>query len=242
MSLSFAELIIYLLPGFLGLWVFKGIIQENLDNRTESTQIAIALLFGITGLLALFALSFIFETKYFSVKTLRLSDEIILGDNLYFWTSYLVLCIFTLSAGTICGYLNVKGLSVTRLLAKLVTRSQRLPEKVPSESSLRVMINELRSDSELLLARVYPLSEGRENAIVGWLSNYSDTEKQINLNVLELSYVVEDINKRLDMQPHRCCINYDSGTVIEIFEWNEDTAKKFYEYEMKEYREKIHLP
>ena len=49
MSLSFAELIIYLLPGFLGLWVFKGIIQENLDNRTESTQIAIALLFGITG-------------------------------------------------------------------------------------------------------------------------------------------------------------------------------------------------
>ena len=242
MSLSFAELIIYLLPGFLGLWVFKGIIQENLDNRTESTQIAIALLFGITGLLALFALNFIFELKYFSVKALRLSDEIILGDNLYFWSSYLMLCIFSLLSGTICGYLNVKGLSLTRLLSKLVTRKMKLPEKVPSESSLRVMINDLRSESELLLARVYPLAEGRDKGIIGWLSNYSDTERQVNLNLLELSYVVEDINNRLDMQPHRCCINYDSGLVIEIFEWNEDTARRFYEYEMKEYREKIHLP
>ena len=28
MSISFPALLIYLLPGFLGLWVFKGIVQE----------------------------------------------------------------------------------------------------------------------------------------------------------------------------------------------------------------------
>ena len=242
MSLSFAELIIYLLPGFLGLWVFKNIIQENLDNRTESTQIAIALLFGITGLLALFALSFIFEMKYFSVKALRLSDEIILGDNLYFWTSYLVLCIFTLSAGTICGYLNVKGLSLTRLLSKLVTRSQRLPEKVPSESSLRSLINDLRSESELLLARVYPLGESRDKAIIGWITNYSDTEKQINLTRIEMPSVISGINKELDSQPRQCCINYDSGVVIEIFEWDYEKAQRFEKDLRETYCKKVDLP
>lgn len=242
MSLSFAELIIYLLPGFLGLWVFKGIIQENLDNRTESTQIAIALLFGITGLLALFALSFTFEVKYFSVKALRLSDEIILGDNLYFWTSYLVLCIFTLSAGTICGYLNVKGLSLTRLLSRLVTRSQRLPEKVPSESSLRSLINDLRSESELLLARVYPLGESRDNAIIGWLTNYSDTEKQINLTRIEMPSVVSGISEELDNQPRQCCINYDSGVVIEIFEWDYEKAQRFEKDLLETYCRKVNLP
>ena len=242
MSLSFAELIIYLLPGFLGLWVFKNIIQENLDNRTESTQIAIALLFGITGLLALFALNFIFEMKYFSVKALRLSDEIILGDNLYFWSSYLMLCIFSLCAGAICGYLNIKGLSVTRVLSKIITKSQRLPEKVPSESSLRAMINDLRSESELLLARVYPLAEGRDKGIIGWLSNYSDTEKQVNLTRIEMPCVISGINEELDKQPRQCCINYDSGIVIEIFEWDNEKARRFEKDLRETYCRKINLP
>ena len=37
-------MLIYLLPGFLGLWVFKNMVQEDIDRRGESTQIAIALL------------------------------------------------------------------------------------------------------------------------------------------------------------------------------------------------------
>ena len=43
MSISFSELILYLLPGFMGSWVFKRIVQENMDKRSESTQIAIGL-------------------------------------------------------------------------------------------------------------------------------------------------------------------------------------------------------
>lgn len=242
MSLSFAELIIYLLPGFLGLWVFKNIIQENLDNRTESTQIAIALLFGISGLLALFVMNFIFELKYFSVKALRLSGDIVLGDNVYFWSSYLMLCIFSLLSGTISGYLNVRGLSITRLLSRMITQATKLPEKVPSESSLRVMINELRSESELLLARVYPLAEGRDKAIIGWLTNYSDTENQVNLTRIEMPCVVENVNKVLDMEARQCCINYDSGIVIEIFEFDEKKARRIEKKFREAYREKIQLP
>mgnify|MGYP006916103004 CR=1 FL=1 len=61
MSLNFSELIIWLLPGFLGLFVFKRIVQEDIDKRGESTQIAIALLFGIlsVGLLHLIHRGFI---------------------------------------------------------------------------------------------------------------------------------------------------------------------------------------
>lgn len=242
MSLSFAELIIYLLPGFLGLWVFKNIIQENLDNRTESTQIAIALLFGLAGLLALFAFNFFLDIKYFSVKSLRLSGDVILGDNPYFWSSYLMLCAFSLVAGTICWYLNVKGLTITRLLSRAVTRITKLPEKVPSESSLRVMINDLRFESELLLARVYPLAEGRDKAIIGWLTNYSDTEKQINLTRIEMPCVISGISEELDIQPRQCCINYDSGIVIEIFEWDYEKVQRF-ERDLREtYCEKVNLP
>ena len=153
-----------------------------------------------------------------------------------------MLCIFSLCAGAICGYLNIKGLSVTRLLSKIITKSQRLPEKVPSESSLRVMINDLRSESELLLARVYPLAEGRDKGIIGWLSNYSDTEKQVNLTRIEMPCVIKNINEVLDMEARRCCINYDSGIVIEIFEFDEKKARRIEKNFREAYRKKIQLP
>ena len=37
MSMNFAELVLYLLPVFLGLWVHKRIVQEDIDSRGEST-------------------------------------------------------------------------------------------------------------------------------------------------------------------------------------------------------------
>ena len=52
MSLTFAELIVCLLPGFLGLWVFKRIVQEDIDKRGEFTQVAIALLLAISAFFA----------------------------------------------------------------------------------------------------------------------------------------------------------------------------------------------
>ena len=35
MSISFPALLIYLLPGFFGLWVFKNIVQEDLNKRLK---------------------------------------------------------------------------------------------------------------------------------------------------------------------------------------------------------------
>ena len=104
------------------------------------------------------------------------------------------------------------------------------------------MINELCSESELLLARVYPLAEGRDKAIIGWLSNYSDTEKQVNLTRIEMPCVVENINKVLDMEARQCCINYGSGIVIEIFEFDEKKARRIEKKFREVYREKIQLP
>lgn len=69
MSINFSELVILLLPGFLGLWVYKRIVQEDIDKRSESTQIAIGLLLGISAFCMLFLinkfLSFIGSFDYY---------------------------------------------------------------------------------------------------------------------------------------------------------------------------------
>ncbi len=80
MSISFPALLIYLLPGFLGLWVFKNIVQENIDNRGESIQIAIALLFGISAIILLSGLNIALSAwpcvaNYVSPKALQATKD-----------------------------------------------------------------------------------------------------------------------------------------------------------------------
>ena len=76
MSITFSELILYLLPGFLGLWVFKRIVQEDIDKRGESTQIAIGLLLGISGLFILFLINKFLVCKYISFHLFHIFDQL----------------------------------------------------------------------------------------------------------------------------------------------------------------------
>ena len=95
MSISFPALLIYLLPGFLGLWVFKNIVQEDIDKRGESTQIAIALLLGISAIACLCVVNFVLSwcpglAEYFSPKALQATsddDRMLMNWDAKFWLS-----------------------------------------------------------------------------------------------------------------------------------------------------------
>ena len=243
MSISFSELILYLLPGFLGLWVFKRIVQEDIDKRSESTQIAIGLMLGISGFFALFLVNKILNCDYISPKSLKLSDTMNFGDSFQFWISYLVLCILSLLSGVLWGYLSEKGITLTRYFSSRISRILGTAVKVPSESALRILVNTLIKEynTDKFLARVYSLGD-KENSVIGWITSYSDTEKELVLTRLELSSAISDLNDRLDVQPRQCCINYESGIVIELFDWNTEKMSKFDERIRKKYREKITSP
>ena len=79
------------------------------------------------------------------------------------------------------------------------------------------------------IARVYSLNESSKNSIIGWITNYSENEKEINLTRLELCSVLPDLNDKLNKQPRQCCINYGSGMVIEIFDWKKEKTQRFIE-------------
>lgn len=257
MSLTFSELILYLLPGFLGLWVYKRVVQEEIDARSESTQIAIGLLLGLSGLFMLFLLNRMFLcfigrtdeireiSRYISLESLRLSDRggsYNFCNDVHFWSSYITLCILSSISGSVSGYLNERGLSITRYISRKTTQKLGLPEKVPSESALRILVNRLHKPTELMLARVYKLGESREEAIIGWVTGYSDVGNEILLTRLELFRAVEDMNKRLELQACESCINYDSGIVIEIYDFEEGKMKKFEEDIRRKYREHVKAP
>lgn len=135
MSISFPALLIYLLPGFLGLWVFKQSVQEDIDKRGESTQIAIALLLGIFAIFLLFAVKFILSPFTF------LAEYISSDKN--FWLPYILLCILAIFSGGIWAFISEKNIAPTRIVAHYVCNMLKHGEKLPCESAMRALIDEM---------------------------------------------------------------------------------------------------
>ena len=147
MSMNFAELVLYLLPGFLGLWVHKRIVQEDIDSRGESTQVAIGLLLGMCGIGLLFLLHEMLEAisvylpnvhdvaVYVSPASLRLVDDggyLSMVQDVKFWSAYVMLSVLCLLSGTMSGYMCETGRSLTMLLANTVNRALKHPTKTSS--------------------------------------------------------------------------------------------------------------
>ena len=104
---------------------------------------------------------------------------------------------------------------------------------------MRRLINLSLEKTKMVLVRIYPLSEGVTKGKIGWLMGYSEQEKDITLSRVELFEVFPEINERLNKQPHDICVNYGTGMVIEIFDFEEEKMKRFEEGMRKKYQEKI---
>ena len=253
MSISFPALLIYLLPGFLGLWVFKGVVQEDIDQRSESTQIAIALLLGISAIASLFLLNFMLGfspsfAEYFSPDALQpkgVGDghevQLILTGDMKFWTSYITLCFLSLLCGALSAWVREKGFSLTWILSDAVNRRLNRWVSRPCESGMRALIDEMREKGhEPSLVRVYSLIGGRDMALIGWWDGYSEKDNELKLSFLECCEAASDLAKDFDLQTRRCLVNCESGIVIEFLDTDESQAACFEEYAKGMYREKVH--
>ena len=253
MSISFPALLIYLLPGFLGLWVFKNSVQEDIDKRSESTQIAIALLLGISAIGLLFLVKFILSfspslSSYFSPDALLPKDvgtenevQMILSDDMKFWTSYMTLCFLALLCGALSAYLREKGLGLTWILSDVVNKRLKRWIKRPCESGMRALVDEIREKgNEPSLVRVYSILGGRSTSLIGWWDGYSEQDKELKLSLLECCDAAADLEKEFDLQTRRCLVNYESGMVIEFLDIDEMQAEGFEKYVKEMYRETVH--
>ena len=253
MSISFPALLIYLLPGFLGLWVFKSIVQEDIDQRSESTQIAIALLLGISAIASLFLVNFMLGlsprfAEYFSPDALQPKGvgnghevQLILTGDMKFWTSYIALCSLALLCGAFSAWVREKGFGLTWKLSDAVNRRLNRWVSRPCESGMRALIDEMREKGhEPSLVRVYSLIGGRDTALIGWWDGYSEKDKELKLSFLECCDAASDLSKDFDLQTRRCLVNCESGIVIEFLDIDESQAAGFEEYAKGMYRKRVH--
>lgn len=249
MSISFPALLIYLLPGFLGLWVFRNIVQEDLNKRGESTQIAVALLLGISAIACLCAANFFLSfwpnvAEYVSPDALQINlDDSRLTDawSAKFWVSYIMICIFSMASAALWAWLREKNYGATWVLSNWINKCLKRGLRVPCESAMRALIDEMRAGGhEPSLVKVYSLIGDRDTALMGWWNGYSESEKEIDLSLLELCDADTALRKDFDLQPRRCLINHASGIVVEFLDIDEEQAAVFEERARAEYRQHIH--
>ena len=249
MSISFPALLIYLLPGFLGLWVFKNIVQENLDNRGESTQIAIALLLGISAIACLCVVNVALSwcsglAEYVSPKALQAmsdDDHMLMNWDAKFWVSYIALCFFALKSGQWFAHLREKRWGLTQRFADRVNQRLNRGLRVPCESAMRALIDEMRAKGhEPSIVKIYSLLGERDTALMGWWNGYSESEKEIDLTLLELCDVDTELRKDFDLQTRRCLVNHASGIVVEFIDVDKVQASAFEERARVKYRQHIH--
>lgn len=246
MSISFPALLIYLLPGFLGLWVFKNTVQEDIDKRSESTQIAIALLIGISAIALLCLVNFMLSfspsfAEYFSPNAFENEARMLLTGDLKFWTSYITLCLLALLCGALSAFLREKGLGLTWIMSDTVHKRLNRWVNRPCESGMRALIDEMREKgNEPSLVRVYSLTGNRDNALIGWWDGYSEKDKVLKLSLLECCAAASDLEKDFDLQTRRCLVNCETGIVVEFLDIDEKQAEGFEEYVKEMYRQTVH--
>ena len=245
MSMTFSELVVCLLPGFLGLWVFKRIVQEDMDKRGESTQIAVALLLAMFSFFVLSLLRRLLMwwgcpcASWFSIDALDSSAVGARGGwggGLKFWSAYGVLCVIALLSGGLWGFVSELGWSPTRFLPKGFSLLLKRGPKNACESSLRALVDGLNiPENGPPLVRVYTLGESAGKPLIGWWAGYSETEKEIRLGGLEFCDSVPNLDILLKMQKRCCWVNHNSGVVVEFVECDRESRDDWERYIVASY-------
>ena len=247
MSIVFPAIIIYLLPGFWGYLVYKNSVQEDLEKRAESTQIAIILLFGLSGIALLFGMNFILSpfpmlAGFISPSALlpiKTADELfILPCDANFWLSYGILSILTITSSVFWALLSEKGITPTRLLSRCISKYVKHGGRIPCESVIRALTDELQEKGHgPSFVKVYKL--GNSDYILGWWNGYSESEKEVSLTLLECCDAAKGFRRDFNLQTRKCVINYASGMVIEFLDIDEGAADALLDYVKAEYEKSI---
>ena len=158
-----------------------------------------------------------------------------------FWVSYITLCFFALKSGQWCAHLREKQWGFTQRFADRVNKRLKRGLRVPCESAMRALIDEMRARGhEPSLVKIYSLIGNRDNALIGWWEGYSESEKEIRLSLLECCDAATDLRKDFDLQTRRCIVNHASGVVIELLDIDEAQSAGFEEYVRVMYRQTVH--
>ena len=144
-----------------------------------------------------------------------------------FWVSYIMLCLFAMLSGAMCAWLREAGCGLTWMFADFVNKRLKRGLRVPCESAMRALIDEMRANGhEPSFVKVYSLIGDRDTALMGCWNGYSESEKEIDLNLLELCDADSELRKDFDLQPRRCLVNHASGIVVEFLDVEETQVRR----------------
>lgn len=228
-------LICLIIPGFLGYLVFKYTVQEDLDRRSESSQIAMMLLLGISGIASLCAINFLLR-PFPDVASFISPDELMLKKlDVKFWTSYLALFCTSMLSGAFWAFISERGIAPTLLLSRGICYCLKHSGKIPCESAMRFLIDQMQEQNHNpSLVRVREL--GKTQGLIGWWNGFSESEKEINLALVECCDATTDLSNKFDLYPRKCIINYETGFIVEFLDVNEEYADRFYDIIVAEYK------
>lgn len=180
MDMDFGLLLILLLPGFLGLWIYKQTTVEDIDRRGEWTQVAIGLCFGVTNLFVYFIFMKLILLKWpqWGLNELIPKQNAIAGLLVInFWVCYRVLVAVALCVGVIAGILQGWGLLPTHFLPKLVGRILKKSVRTKHESGLRYLIEKKGHRPETPI-KAYPIGNP-QHVINGRYGGISESESEV---------------------------------------------------------------
>lgn len=216
MSFGLVQTIILLLPGYLALWVFHGIVQENTEKRPQHTQLAFALLLGLSSIFVYYLACRALGAEFY----FRKSWEQIPFSESRFWWAYMWLCGIALLLGLIVGVFREEQGLPTQWLSWLGSRSLGRGLKCPCENSLRRLVDSLgiRKEADRPLVRVFRIGEGRDKALYGFWDGFSESGQDFFLTFVQLCDVTPDMDKYFRLQRRKCWANHQSGIVIEFID------------------------
>ena len=138
-----------------------------------------------------------------------------------------MLCLFAMLSGAMCAWLREAGCGLTWMFADFVNKRLKRGLRVPCESAMRALIDEMRANGhEPSFVKVYSLIGDRDTALMGCWNGYSESEKEIDLNLLELCDADSELRKDFDLQPRQCLVNHASGIVVEFLDVEETQVRR----------------
>lgn len=244
MNIDFSLLLILLLPGFLGLWVYKQISVEDIDRRGEWTQVALGFCFGVLNLFV-YSLTSKLLIRIFPLLKNDLSIPIKNQINglmeIKFWGIYAFLVIIALINGMVVGLMQGWKILPTHFLPKIAGKILKKEVQTKDETGLGKLIDELKPRYTTVV-RIYPLGYPGK-ALVGMFGGFSESEGQVLIQdeCLFRQKVLDDQGNNWETfqtdLPSRTCVDFNKGIVVEFQNTPQNYQEEYRAWLMKKFNE-----
>lgn len=209
------KFIVLVIPGILGMWVYKPFVYRSDDLEHEKHDITIALIFGLCGYAAAWATSYVWQPAHQT------------------WVSLIISAVTSVVIATVVGIFSRELGRLANKPAALHSKLRNLPVDHPGGRAVNAFFTDFfdkmpdRSEYRVI-AKVYRVGEP-DKAVIGPLLVKSDKYDEILIDSyppLESDFLEKN---RAQISIWARAVNTDSGTVTELAAFYEKKLNELFE-------------